>query len=96
MDGALWVVGEVFPFFFFFSASQTAGAAYYKNLMLEGGPEAPFTSPISYLRQSHGTEPGTERSGAAGSACGRESGPRNLCSPGNANFQFNVLGKRES
>lgn len=55
MDSALWVV----RFFLFFSFSNSGGGVL-QNLMLEGGPEAPFTSPISYLRQSHGTEPATE------------------------------------
>lgn len=57
MDGALWVVR--FFLFFFFPFSNSGGGVL-QNLMLEGGPEAPFTSPISYLRQSHGTEPGTD------------------------------------
>lgn len=58
MDGALWVV----RFFLFFPFSNSGGGVL-QNLMLEGGPEAPFTSPISYLRQSHGTEPSTEHRG---------------------------------
>lgn len=48
--------------FFFLSFSNSVGGVL-QNLMLEGGPEAPFTSPISNLRQSHSTEPNTEQWG---------------------------------
>lgn len=75
--------GEVF---------KNGGGGILQNLMLEGGPEAPFTSPsaISYSHMASALE---EQSGR--SACGRESGPRNLYSQSNANFQFNTLGKQE-
>lgn len=46
--------------FSFFPSFSNGGGGVLQNLMLEGDRKAPFTSPISYLRQSHSTEPGSE------------------------------------
>lgn len=80
--GALWVV----RFF------KNGGGGLLQNLMLEGDPEVPFTSP-SAISQSHMASALAEQSGR--SACGRKSGLRNLYPQSNANFQFNKLGKQE-
>lgn len=63
-----------------------------QNLLLEGGPEAPSTSP-SAISSSHMDSGLKEQSSR--SACGWKSGPRNLYSQSNANFQFNTLGEQK-
>ena len=71
---------------------ENGGGGLLQNLMWEGDPEVPFTSP-SAISHSHRASARAEQRDRP--VCGREPGPCNLYSPCNANFQFNTLGKRE-
>lgn len=66
---------------------KNGGGGLLRNLMLEGDPEVPFTSP-SAISRNHMASALAEQSGRP--ACGRESGPHNLYPQSNANFQFNT------